>query len=170
MTLEKTVTVNAIQINFEDDHGTVKLPEGAELFTDFPNHCRYIEDHELKTKWLLEGSNNDKDWFVIEDKSNVETDLPHDLIVIEQGIKARYAKLTFIELPYNQTACVCGLRVFGKDETGEKPKKVENVVVKRNDQMTMEIEWQSTNPVGFEVLWGIQPDKLYHNFRVFGKN
>lgn len=95
----------------------------------------------MKTKWLLEGSNNDKDWFVIEDKSNVETDLPHDLIVIEQGLKVRYVKLTVIELPNNQTACVCGLRVFGNDETGEKPKKVENVVVKRNDPMTMEIEW-----------------------------
>ena len=32
----------------------------------------------------------------------------------------------------------------------------------------MEVRWQG-DAVGYEVLWGHSPDKLYHSFRVFGK-
>ena len=35
--------------------------------------------------------------------------------------------------------------------------------------MTMEVRWQG-DAVGCEVLWGHSPNKLYHSFRVFGKN
>ena len=32
----------------------------------------------------------------------------------------------------------------------------------------MQIDWQG-DAVGFEVLWGHTPDKLYHNYRVFDR-
>lgn len=168
--LGKTVTVNAVQINFADDVDDVKIPENADLFTDFPNHRRYIDDRSFRTRWILEGSVNNNDWFVVEDKSNADTDLPHDLVVIEEGKMMRYVKLTVIDMPYGQKACVSGLRVFGKDENGEKPSKVEDLKVQRTDQLTMFVQWKCKNAVGFEVLWGNHPDKLYHNYRVFGKN
>lgn len=50
---------------------------------------------------------------VLEDKSGAVTDLPHDFIVKEQGIKVRYIKLTIYEVPYQQKPCISGLRVFG---------------------------------------------------------
>ncbi len=52
---------------------------------------------------------------VLEDKSGAVTDLPHDFIVKEQGIKVRYIKLTIYEVPYQQKPCISGLRVFGTE-------------------------------------------------------
>ena len=37
------------------------------------------------TRWKLEGSLDGNTYFMIEDKSEAETDLPHDLVVREQG-------------------------------------------------------------------------------------
>ena len=34
--------------------------------------------------------------------------------------------------------------------------------------MTMQISWQG-NAVGYEVLWGHAPEKLYHSYRVFAR-
>lgn len=168
--LQKVLTVNAIQVNFADDVDKPVLPEGAVLFSDFPNHGRYLDDRTFYTRWILEGSLDDKEWFVISDKSKAQTNLPHDLVVIEEGTKMRYVKLTVFELPYGQNACVSGLRVFGKDENGQKPPKVENLKVLRTDPLSMNVEWSCKNATGFEVLWGNSPDKLYHEYRVFGKN
>ncbi len=58
--------------------------------------------------------------FVLADKSDAETNLPHDFIVKEEGVQIRYLKLTVFEVPYNQNPCISGLRVFGLGN-GEKP-------------------------------------------------
>lgn len=160
-------TVNAVQINFADDFGDVAtLPEGAALVGD-QGRGRYIETRSFSTRWLLEGSEDGTNWFVIEDKRNANTDLTHDFIVREEGFKARYLKLTVTQLAYDAPACVSGLRVFGK-ATGNAPAKVNGPTALRTDGMTMQVEWQG-NATGYEVLWGHKPDKLYHSYRVFGK-
>ena len=45
------------------------------------------------TRWLLEGSEDGNTYFVIENKTDAKTDLPHDLVVNETGFKARYMAL-----------------------------------------------------------------------------
>lgn len=141
------------------------------LFSTIEKHgARYIDDRTFPTRWLLEGNIDDENWFLIKDKSKSETSLAHDFVVIEEGRKIMFVKLTVFEMPYGQSACVSGLIIFGKDEEGELPSKVENVKVERSDPLTMTVEWQCKKAVGFEVLWGTKPDKLYHDYRVFGKN
>ena len=56
----------------------------------------------------------------------MSTDLPHDLVVLETGIQARYIRLTVESLPYGQAACVSGLRVFGLGH-GEPPLQADRV-------------------------------------------
>ena len=168
--LQKLYVVNSIQINFADDIEIDCFPDGVDVFAGLHESKRYIDDRIYFTRWLLEGSIDDKNWFVIADKSNADTDLPHDFIVIENGKRLRYLKLTIIELPYGQNPCISGLRVFGKDENGEMPSKAENVKIIRTDPLSMDVEWTCKNSTGFEILWGNSPDKLYHNYRVFGKN
>ena len=74
---------------------------------------RWIDRTPQKTRWLLEGSENGTDWMALCDKRQAETDLPHDLVASEDGWKLRYVRLTVTELPYGQTPCVSGLRIFG---------------------------------------------------------
>lgn len=115
--LEKAMDVRAIQINFADDALPIESPGKIQGSDTQP---RYIEERNLITRWKLEGSLDGKEYFVIEDKSDVTTDLPHDFIVREDGIKVRYVRLTIIEIPYGVDPCISGLRVFGVGE-GEKP-------------------------------------------------
>ncbi|WP_110930428.1 discoidin domain-containing protein [Paenibacillus bouchesdurhonensis] len=92
--------VFAVHVNFADDTLTTSPPEGAEFFGDVPVR-RYIDRHQHYTRWLLEGSVDGREYFIIED---VDTDLSHDLNVRENGIKARYIRCMVNELPYNQAA------------------------------------------------------------------
>lgn len=160
-------TVNAVQVNFADDMGTVaELPAGAQLVGE-PGRGRYIEERPFATRFLLEASADGENWNILEDKRNSDTDLPHDLIVRPEGIEARYIRLTITDTAYHAATCISGLRVFGKG-CGSVPAQVSEVKAIRTDAMSMQIDWQG-DAVGYEVLWGHTPDKLYHNYRVFGR-
>src|SRR5690625_220534 len=67
--------VFAIQLNFADDEIDTPLPAGEN-----PT-IRCIDRRQHYTRWILEGSIDGVEYFVIEDKSSPTTDLPHDLIV-----------------------------------------------------------------------------------------
>ena len=157
--------VSAIQINFADDNPPAKRPENTDALIE-EYQVRYIEDRPLKTRWLLEGSVDGKEYFILADKRNAESDLPHDLVITEKNI--RYVRLTVTELPYGQTPAVSGLRVFGTGN-GKKPEQAAVIKAIRTGDLDADIEWNG-NAVGYNVLWGFAPDKLYHSYMVFGKN
>lgn len=157
--LGKQMDIRAIQINFADDWWE-PLPANGEIHTWSP--CkRYIDDSAHVTRWKLEGSLDGKEFFLIEDKTEVMTDLSHDFLVRETGMDVQYLRLTVIELPFGQPACVSGLRVFGFGG-GEKPGKVQ-FEAKRTGSMNMEINMKAENAEGFMIFWGSSPDKLYHS-------
>ncbi|HLV10330.1 MAG TPA: glycoside hydrolase family 2 TIM barrel-domain containing protein [Halanaerobiales bacterium] len=100
------------------------------------------------------------------DKSHADTDLSHDLVVREKGIKAKYIKLTVKELPFDQKPAVSGLRVFGKGN-GNSPQKAERVSAYHTGSLNVKVKWNDVNAVGYNVLWGHKKDKLYHSHMVF---
>ena len=167
--LEDEHDVRAIQINFADDETPVKLPEEKVEFIGEGPMSRYIDTRTHYTRWILEGSLDGENYFVIEDKSKAETDLSHDFIVREDGIKARYIRCTITELPYGQNPCVSGLRVFGKGQ-GDLPKKASNVAAVREGDLDLLVNWEESDATGYNVLWGHQADKMYHSYMVLGKN
>lgn len=165
--LGKDYDVHAVQINFADDELFLALPEGAKLEGALHQE-RWIDETPQPTCWKLEGSSDGKNYFTIENKSEVNTDLPHDLIVREKGMKARYIKLTVVSLPYGQVACISGLRVFGLGD-GKAPSKATEITVKRVGDLDMDVSWKGTG-TGYIVEWGYAPDKLYHSYQVFGES
>jgi len=165
--LGRDMDVRAAQINFGDDMDHPEPPRTA-AYEGREGLGRFIDPERHPTRWLLEGSLDGEIWWKLADKRNVDTDLPHDLIIWEEGVRARYLRLSHISLPYWQTPCVSGLRVFGKGEA-EKPEAAKNVSVDRYEPMSARVKWDG-DAEGYEVLWGASPDKLYHSCRVFGKN
>lgn len=163
--LGESMDVRAIQVNFADDK--IDIPVPGEM-TDKMTSRRYIEERNLITRWTLEGSENGEDFFMIEDKSQVNTNLPHDLVVREDGIKVRYLKLTVLATPYDQKACVSGLRVFGKGN-GKVPKTPVFTAEREDDKrwMKVSITEPEDNVTGYNILWGHKKDKLYHSYMVF---
>jgi len=166
--LGEVMDVRAIQINFADDGLQVKPPRGVKM-EGMPFMKRYIDTRPHYTRWILEASKDDRNYFIVADKSNAMTDLPHDLVVSEDGFYARYIKLTVIELPFNQPATVSGLRVFGKANK-KPPIKAVNVQAKRLNDFDMEVSFKAPNAIGCNILWGHAPNKLYHCYTVYGEN
>ena len=163
--LEQDCMVHGVQINFADDALRVK-PKVDAVWSQFLGVPRVIEDRPLHTRWLLEGSVNGETWFVLEDKRTCDTDLPHDLVVKEEGVQARYIRLTVTELPYHQTARVSGLRVFGISQ-GKSPEKARILEGKRLP-LDGFLRWESSKGGNACICWGYAPDKLYHSKMVFG--
>ena len=177
--LGRCCRVHAVQINFADDVETVtELPQGAELTGD-PGRGRYIEERSFATRWFLETSTDGEHWFEMENWRHTDTDLPHNLVVWEDGLPATYIRLTVIETPYHRPACISGLRVFGRS-CGNAPDPVTEAEAARLDGMSMNVTWKEVSSsnefaswnhaaMGYEVLWGHAPEKLYHSYRVFGR-
>lgn len=162
--LGSVMDIHGIQINFADDN--IKLPLPGTLAGEQMN--RYIEEKDYVTRWILEGSKDGVNYEVIQDKSHADTDLPHDFIVLEEGKHFQYIKVTVIEVPYHQPACISGLRIFGAGD-GEKAQQPEFQAVRISGlDMRVEIMPQGTEKaVGYNILWGTEPVKLYHSYMTF---
>lgn len=160
--LGKAFDIHAVQVNFADDEIKMECPGEIRPGTQ----ARYIEERDLITRWKLEGSLDGSKWFVIEDKSQANTDLSHDLVIREEGFNARYLKLSEMEVPYGQKPCVSGLRVFGKGE-GKAPEVPAFKAERINDlDMNVTVEKQP-DALGYNILFGSSPEKLYHSYMVF---
>ncbi len=165
--LGETYDVRAVQINFADDQIKRKTPAGMNLKVEF-HESRGI-DQKQATRWKLEGSKDGKEYFIISDKWDADTDYSHDFIVEESGIAARFLRLTIREVPYQAPPCVSGIRVFGKGN-GKLPEKTADVAAERIGELDMKVSWKPDMAVGHNVLWGYAPEKLYHSYMVYGKS
>ena len=166
--LGEAYDIRAIQINFADDSLNIPAP-GKILGGD---QARYIDEHIHPTQWTLSGSLDGETWEIIEDKSMVTTDLSHDFLVREEGIRYRYLRLWNIRLPYDQAPTVSGLRVFGLQLAGthELP-LAPKACGRRISGIDMEVEIElpeedSRRPLGYNILFGNAPDELYHSYMV----
>ena len=154
--------VHAVQINFADDRIDIPVPGKIGGAATQP---RYIEERDLKTRWILEGAEDGEVYEVLADKSQADTDLTHDLIVWEEGKHLRYLKLTVKEVPYGQQPCISGLRVFGIQQK-EKP-EIPEFTAERIGDLDMNVKIQGSGALGYNILWGENPQKLYHSYMVF---
>lgn len=162
--LGHSMDVRAIQVNFGDGIINIKVPGKIRGTTQ----ARYIEERDLKTRYIIEGSEDGINYFIIENKENVDTDLTHDLIIRENGFKARYIRLKIIEVPYEQKPAISGLRVFGINDKMELP-KAPKFKIHRVSDIDIEIEIEQQNDVtGFNILFGTKENKLYHSYMIFG--
>lgn len=162
--LERSMDVRAVQINFADDSLPIASPGKIQGSATQP---RYIEERDHVTRWILEGSLDGIEYFVIEDKSEAVTDLPHDLIVREEGVRVRYVKLTILQIPYDVAPCISGLRIFGIGD-GEKPVVSEYSIRRSDDRLDLLVDIEDTmGASGYNVLWGHAQDKLYHSYQIY---
>ncbi len=150
--LEKEMDIHAIQVNFYE-HETNLFGRDTSIYYQF----------------IIEASNDMKNWEKVVDKSNNRNDRPHDYIQLKEKETARYIRLTNIRVPDGNLA-LSGFRVFGK-ANGNKPKPIERFEIERdnNDTRVVNLKWEKVqNATGYNIRFGIAPDKLYHNYMVYG--
>lgn len=151
--LQNPASVCAVQVNYHDYK--------TGMYGRYPNlrHC-----------YQIEGSVDGKDWKVLIDKSNSYKDTPNDYTELEFPEKVRYVRYKNIEVPTPSLA-ISEIRVFGLGE-GKAPQKVKKLNLERQaDRRDIAISWTPVKGAqGYNVLWGIAPDKLYSSWMVYDAN
>lgn len=151
--LENAATVRAIQVNFHD----------------YKNNL-YGRIDGLKHQYFIETSLDGKNWETVIDRSNSYKDVPNDYVELEKPTEARYIRYKNVYHPTPYLA-LSEIRVFGNGK-GALPKEVKDLQVNRKeDQRDVQITWKKDPQAqGYNVKWGIAPDKLYNSWLVYDEH
>ena len=148
--LMKPSEIRAVQVNYNDYK--------SDMYGKIPG---------LYHQYVIEASIDGKNWNTIVDRSTNKKDVPNDYAVLNEPSKARYVRFKNIHVPTPYLS-ISDLRIFGKCY-GKEPKKVGKVTIERNDKRRGAIvKWNAVKEAqGYNVLWGIAPDKLYSSWLVY---
>ncbi|HXJ55687.1 MAG TPA: family 43 glycosylhydrolase [Verrucomicrobiae bacterium] len=149
--LGQTCEVRAVQVNFTDYHAGL-----------------YASDDRVYTQFTLHSSVEGQRWSSIVDLSSEKRDRPNAYLELPQPVRARFIRYEHVYVASPNLA-ISDLRVFGQ-EPGELPATPDHFVARRDgaDARNAFLTWQEVSgAVGYNVLWGIQPDKLYQTYQVF---
>jgi hypothetical protein len=142
--------LRAVQVNFTD-HRSGLFESGTNVYTQFRLH------HSLDGRL----------WSVLADLTRERRDRPNAYIELGQPVTARYVRYEHQHVGSPHLA-ISDIRVFG---TGfaTLPLTPANLRVRRDaDSRNAFVSWEEVaGAVGYNVLWGIQPDKLYQTCQVF---
>lgn len=124
----------------------------------------------LYHRYIIEGSIDGRSWTTLIDRSNSFKDVPNDYVELGRPATVRYVRYKNIHVPMTNLS-ISDLRVFGVGQ-GKVPAIVKNFsVVRQKDYRDAMITWNvQPNTQGYNVLWGIAPDKLYNSWMVYDKN
>ncbi len=152
--LGELCTVRAIQINYADQDVEFS-GKSAGVFHQYKLWC----------------SDDGKKWTMLVDKSQNQTDVPHDYLELPQPVRTRFIKLENVHMPTGKFA-LSGLRVFGLGN-GAKPGAVQPFFVLRTekDKRSAWIKWRPVdNAWAYNIYFGTAPDKLYNCIMVHDAN
>ena len=146
-------TVYAIQLNYHD------YKTGL-----------YGRIQGFRHQYVIEGSLDGKQWNSLVDRANSFKDVPNDYVELAVPTSVRYIRYRNLHVPMPWLS-ISELRVFGIGK-GKVPTAVKNFLVTRKaDRRDAMISWAAQpNCQGYNVLWGIAPDKLYSSWMVYEKN
>jgi hypothetical protein len=151
--LQNPAKVFAIQLNYSDYK--------SNLFGRIP---------DIHERYTIEGSLDEKSWIILVDRSDNFKDVPNDYVELAMPQTVRYVRYKNIHVPATNLS-VSDMRIFGVGQ-GKKPTEVKKLLVKREeDRRNALIKWTAQqNCQGYNVLWGIAPDKLYSSWMVYDKD
>lgn len=146
--------VRAIQLNAYE-HKAVQHNKAMDLY------------HQYRIYHSTDGAS----WELVADKSDNDKDVPHDYIELREPLYTRYLKVVNEHVPSGHFA-LSGFRIFGKGD-GEAPAAVRKLTVDRSsaDPRNAFLSWTpAANAYGYNLYYGIAPDKLYNCITVLGEH
>lgn len=151
--LEKPANVCAVQINYHDYKSNM-----------------YGKIDGLRHRYAVEGSADSETWETLIDRSDSYKDTPNDYVEVEFPKLVRYVRYRNIDVPTPHLA-VSEIRVFGLG-TGKIPTRPKQLTLDRKaDRRDVAISWQPVEGAqGYNIIWGIAPDKLYSSWMVYDNN
>lgn len=148
--LGRPYDVKALQVNFTDYDAGV-----------------FVNDSTVYTQFRLLTSLDGKAWTPAADLGQEKRDRPNAYVELPQPVRARYVRY---EHGYVGAAhlAISDLRVFGNGD-GPPPPAPAGVSARRDeDPRNAFVRWQPVpGAVGYNVRWGLGPDRLYQTYQVF---
>ncbi|HEY0740768.1 MAG TPA: family 43 glycosylhydrolase [Chryseosolibacter sp.] len=150
--LQKVCAINAVQINYTDYK--------SDIFNGF--------DPKIYTQFRIFISKDGKAWEKVADLSNEKRDRPNAYIELPSPVEGRFVKYEHIYVAAPNLA-ISDIRVFGKSKDPI-PSTPKGVIAKRDtDPRNGTVMWQKVSgAVGYNILWGIDKNKLYQTYQVWG--
>ncbi|WP_207509649.1 family 43 glycosylhydrolase [Telluribacter humicola] len=152
MDLQSEYEVSAIQINYTDYK--------SDIFDNDPN--------KVYTQFKLYTSRDGKKWDLVADLTKEpRRDRPCAYVELPQAVRARYIRYEHVHVGAPKLA-ISDMRVFGKG-AGKVPVTPAGItVIRQKDERNADISWERVpGAVGYNILWGIGPDKLYQAYQIW---
>ena len=152
------------------DLGSVCRINAFQLF--FPENKTQIikSDSAHARRYLIEYSIDKKNWEKLSDKTSNTECLTNSYEELKIPVQTQYLKITNYRVP-DGTFAISELRIFGSG-TDRKPRKVNEFRAIRDyrDPQVIKMSWKKqANTTGYNIRYGIDKDKLYHNLQVYKK-
>ena len=173
---EQCKTYWVAKTNGADEWVEIDLEAPTTIYATQVNYADYLSNMYgrlpgLRHRYVIEGSLDGQSWTTIVDRSRNFKDVPNDYVQVDRPTRARFVRYRNIEVPTPHLA-ISDLRIFGLGE-GKKPAAVKGLKVDRqqSDRRDALLTWEAgKNCQGYNIRWGIAPDKLYNSWLVYGKN
>ena len=136
---------------------------------DFADYLsgRYRDAPDIYTEFRLESSLDGKHWQPLADTGSERRDRPNAYFQLPAPVRARYVRYVHGHVGAAHLA-ISDLRVFG-DAGGSAPRTPAGVAaVRAKDPRMMTVNWRPVpGAVGYNVRWGVKPDRLSLCYQVF---
>ena len=148
--LGRVFDVKALQVNYTDYKAGI-----------------FGTDSTVYTAFRLRASRDGSRWTTIADLSRSRRDHPNAYIELPSSVRARFIRYEHVHVGAANLA-ISDIRVFGNG-AGSPPATPAGLSARRDrDERNAVITWQPVpGVVGYNVRWGIAPEKLYQTYQRF---
>lgn len=142
------------------DLGAAKTLRAVQVnYADYKSN-RYADAPDIYTEFELQSSLDGKSWSPLARTEGPRRDRPNAYIELQAPVKARYVRYVHGHVGAANLA-IADIRVFG-NAGGKPPAAPSGITARRDsDDRNAKIAWKPVKgAVGYNVLWGIRPDRL----------
>lgn len=135
-------------------------------FVDYQSNI-FDSDSTVYTQFKMYHSLDGNRWTPLADLTGESRDRPNAYIELPRSVKARYVKYEHVYVASPNLA-ISDIRIFGNG-SGGRPATPAGLTVRRDvDPRNAFVAWRPVaEVVGYNILWGIHPNKLYQTYQVF---
>ncbi|SDZ49471.1 family 43 glycosylhydrolase [Herbiconiux ginsengi] len=157
-------SISAVHLNLADHELNSLVPERADGEDTMAGY-RAIDPDPHPVQLRVEVSVDGGEWLLI--TNGPPKDTAHELLVLHEPHMARFVRVTADgSMPFGAPLALSGVRVFGRG-VGSGPDPV-TPTIHRSSATQVSLEWPaSPDATGYNIRYGIDPDKLYHSWLVY---